>query len=218
MAPQVRGSTDLAMVFLVRIPPLFPTPCPVRCRHAVLTPSSHQRINIPFNVLTLAVVTLFFRPAQGRGGSVSGRIASLDLIGCFIFVPGIFMFLLAMQTGGGSGVWDTPEVIGLLAGSGVTLLLFAAWERRRGERAMIPGSVALRRTVVFTCLFASTQMGGLTVASYYLPVWFQGIQGVGPLQSGVRMLPTVITQMVSTMVASGLGELPLFSSLLFPLL
>lgn len=126
------------------------------------------------------------------------------------------MFLLAMQTGGGDGVWDTPAVIGLFAGSGATLLLFVAWEWRRGDGAMIPGNVALRRAVAFTCLFASTQMGGLTVASYYLPAWFQGIQGVGPLQSGVRMLPTVITQMVSTMLASGLGELSSLLILCFP--
>ncbi|KAL2106344.1 hypothetical protein VUR80DRAFT_6873 [Thermomyces stellatus] len=163
-------------------------------------------INIPFNVVTLAVVTLFFRPQQGRGGSVTGRIKSLDLIGCFIFVPGVFMFLLAMQTGGGmDGEWNSPDVIGLFVGAGVTLLLFIGWEWRRGDEAMIPGNVALRRNVVFTCVFAFSQMGGLTVASYYLPAWFQGIQGVGPLQSGVRMLPTVVTQIVSTMLASGLA-------------
>ena len=171
----------------------------------VVTLDRVERINIPFNVLTLSVVSLFFRPQQGRGGSVSGRIKSLDLIGCFIFVPGIFMFLLAMQTGGGTGVWNMPSIIGMFVGSGVVLLLFVAWEWRKGDQAMIPGIVAVRRTVMFTCLFAFTQMGGLTVASYYLPAWFQAIQGVGPLQSGVRMLPTVITQMVATMFASSIG-------------
>ena len=122
------------------------------------------------------------------------------------------MLLLALQTGGGGGTdgeWNSPAVIGLFVGAGATLLLFVGWEWRRGDEAMIPGNVALRRNVVFTCAFAFSQMGGLTVASYYLPAWFQGIQGVGPFQSGVRMLPTVITQMVSTMLASGLCKVPL---------
>ena len=117
------------------------------------------------------------------------------------------MFLLAMQTGGQDGIWNTSAIIGLFVGSGVTLLLFVAWEWRQGDQAMIPGKLAMRRTVVFSCLFAAAQMGGLTVASYYLPAWFQAIQGVGPLQSGVRILPTVITQMVTTILSSSLGEL-----------
>jgi hypothetical protein len=66
--------------------------------------TSTPRINIPFNVITLAVITLFFHPQQGRGSPVSGRIKSLDLVGCFIFVLGIFMFLLTMQMGSGDGV------------------------------------------------------------------------------------------------------------------
>ena len=47
------------------------------------------RINIPFNVITLAVVSIFFRPQEGRGGSVSCRMQSLDLGGCFIFVTAL---------------------------------------------------------------------------------------------------------------------------------
>ncbi|KXX76152.1 putative HC-toxin efflux carrier TOXA, partial [Madurella mycetomatis] len=160
-------------------------------------------INIPFNLITLVVVSFFFRPQQGRGGSVYGRIKCLDLIGCLIFVPGIFMLLLAMQTGSETGVWNSATVIGLFAGAGITMLLFVAWQWHRGDQAMIPGNVIKRRTVVFTCLFAFTHMGALTIASYYLPAWFQAIQGVGPLDSGVRILPTVITQIVSTMTASG---------------
>jgi len=166
----------------------------------------YGRINIPFNAVTLAVVSLFFHPQQGRGGSVSGRIQSLDLLGCVIFVPGIFMFLLAMQMGGDDNTWNSPTVIGLFVGAGVTLLLFLAWERHRGDEAMIPGNVALRKTVIFTCLFAAMQMGGLTVASYYLPAWFQAIQGVGPLESGVRILPTALSQLVAAGIASGLGK------------
>ncbi|KAH8651291.1 MFS transporter [Xylariales sp. PMI_506] len=162
-------------------------------------------INIPVNVITLTVVSLFFRPSRGPADGIFEKIKSLDLIGCFIFVPGIFMLLLAMQTGGKDGIWDTPTIIGLFVGAGVTLLLFVAWEWRKHDEAMIPGSVVLRRTVLFTCFFAFMQMGGLFIASYYLPAWFQAIQGVSPLQSGVRMLPTVISQMIATVLASSLA-------------
>ena len=72
--------------------------------------------------------------------------------------------------------------------------------------AMIPSRAVMRRTVVFTCLFAFCHMGSLSLAPYYLPEWFQVVEGVSPLQSGIRMLPTVITQILSTMTASRLGK------------
>ena len=71
---------------------------------------------------------------------------------------------------------------------------------------MIPRKAVMRRTVVFTCLFAFCHMGSLGLAPYYLPEWFQVVEGVDPLPSGVRMLPTVIAQILATMTASRLGE------------
>ncbi|KAL8348860.1 hypothetical protein RB601_002214 [Gaeumannomyces tritici] len=163
-------------------------------------------INIPFNLLTITVVSTFFRPPQGRTSSVGGRIKSLDLVGCFLFVPSVFMLLLALEWGADRRSWSDPTIIGLFVGAGVTLLVFVGWEWSRAADAMIPGSVVGRRTVAFACLFASTQMGALTIASYYLPAWFQAVQGVNPLDSGIRMLPTVLTQIVTTIIASGLAR------------
>ncbi len=83
-------------------------------------------------------------------------------------------------------------------------LIFAAWEYRRGEEAMTPGIVVGRRTVICTSLFAFFHLGAITIATYYLPEWFQAVQGVNPLESGVRMLPVVLTQIVAAGFASGL--------------
>lgn len=117
------------------------------------------------------------------------------------------MLLLAMQQGGQNNPWNSATIIGLFVGAGVTMILFVAWEWYKGDDAMIPGRVTTRRTVVFTCLFVFFHMGSLTISTYYLPEWFQVVEGVDPLQSGVRMLPTVITQIIATSVASHLGEL-----------
>ncbi|KAK3687919.1 putative MFS transporter [Podospora appendiculata] len=163
-------------------------------------------INLPFVAITLAVISFFFKRARKlEQKTFLARVLDLDLVGCVIFVPAVFMLLLAMQRGGVQDPWTSATVVGLFVGSGVTMILFVAWEYRKGDAAMIPKSVAGRRTVIFTVLFAASHMGSLTIASYYLPEWFQAVQGVGPLQSGVRMLPTIITQLLTTMVASGLA-------------
>ncbi len=80
------------------------------------------RINIPFITINLAIIFLFFKPLRARGGSIKKRILGLDLIGCAIFVPAIFMFLLATQLGGQRSVWNSATIIGLFVGAAVMMI------------------------------------------------------------------------------------------------
>lgn len=162
---------------------------------------------MPLIAVTLTVVYLFLSattPLPGK--SITERILSLDLLGCGIFVPAVFMFLLAMNRGGQENPWNSATIIGLFVGSVVMAMLFVGWEAHKGNRAMLPGSVVLRRTILCTILFAACHMGALVIASYYLPYWFQGIQDTDPIDSGVRILPTVLSQLIATGIASGLGK------------
>jgi hypothetical protein len=141
-----------------------------------------------------------------KGEGTLACLQSLGLFGCLLFVPAIFMLLLAMQRGCVEDNWNTPTIIGLFVDGGAMLALFIAWENWKGDGAMIPGSVVGRRTAICTILLAFCHIGSLTVTAYYLPEWFQAVQGVGPLQSGVRMLATVIPQLVATIASSSLGK------------
>lgn len=130
---------------------------------------------------------------------------NLDLGGCILFVGAIFMLLHGLKTGG-QHAWNTPLVIGLLVGSGVTAVMFTAWEYRKGEDAMIPGRVARRRTIICTTMFAFLHLGSITIATLYLPEWFQAVQAVGPQENGVRLLPFVLTNVVAATIASGISR------------
>ncbi|KAI1143044.1 putative MFS transporter [Hypoxylon sp. FL0543] len=163
-------------------------------------------INLPAGTVTLLAMFFFFHPPPVQQiESVTQRLRSLDLVGCIMFIPGIFMVLLALQWGGAKESWNSATIIGLFVGSGVLLLIFTAWEIRKGDDAMIPGRVVGRRTVALSTLFAFCYMGCLSVATYYLPEWFQAVQGVSPLESGIRILPSVISQVLGTMISGTLA-------------
>lgn len=49
-------------------------------------------------------------------------------------------------------------------------------------------------------------IGSVFTTSYYLPVYFQSVLGASPVQSGVDMLPQVITNMVVTIITGPLGK------------
>lgn len=164
-------------------------------------------INLPPGAVTLVAMFLFFTPPSiQRDRTALQRIKNLDLIGCAIFIPAIFMLLLAMMWGGTEKPWGSATIIGLFVGSGVTLILFVSWEHFKGDDAMIPGNLITRRTVAFSVFFSFCHFGSLGILNYYLPEWFQAVEGVSPLESGTRVLASVLAQIVGTLSSGILGK------------
>ena len=42
---------------------------------------------------------------------------------------------------------------------------------------------------------------------YYLPTWNQVVKGYTPGESGVRMIPTFVAQMLASVISGYIGEL-----------
>jgi MFS family permease len=165
-------------------------------------------VNLPPGAVTLVAMLLFFKPPSiQRDRTPLQRIKNLDLVGCAIFIPAIFMLLLAMMWGGTEKPWGSATIIGLFVGSGVTLMLFVGWEHYKGDGAMIPGNLIVRRTITFSVLFSFCHFGSLGILNYYLPEWFQAVEGASPLESGTRVLASVLAQIVGTLSSGILGKL-----------
>ncbi|OQD83868.1 hypothetical protein PENANT_c015G03846 [Penicillium antarcticum] len=164
-------------------------------------------VNLPPGALTLLSMLFFFKPPSiQRDQTLLQCIKSLDLIGCGMFIPAIFMLLLAMMWGGTQKDWDSATIIGLFVGSGAMLMVFVAWEYYKGDGAMIPGNLLGRRTVIFSVLFSFCHFGSLGIVNYYLPEWFQAVQGTSPLESGTRVLAAMLSQIVGTLAAGILAR------------
>ncbi len=61
----------------------------------------------------------------------------------------------------------------------------------------------LRRTILVQGLYGFTLSSSYMSALFYLPLYFQSIQGVDALESGVRNLPTVLTVTVFIIASGG---------------
>jgi len=83
-------------------------------------------INLPLGAITIAALVLTFNPPTRavENETVKERIKRLDLPGVAVFVPAIFMILLALQWGGITYAWSSSRTIGLFVCGGVTLILF----------------------------------------------------------------------------------------------
>jgi len=130
----------------------------------------------------------------------------LDLIGFLLFVPPSLMFLLALQFGSGNThAWDSATVIGLLVGSGILAVIFVLWERRMGDRAMVPGSIIKQRIVWVSCTYGMCNICCMMVASNWIPTYFQAVKGEGPTLSGVHILPSILSQLFFVVTSGALS-------------
>ncbi|KAJ5712523.1 MFS general substrate transporter [Penicillium malachiteum] len=119
------------------------------------------------------------------------------LAGFLLLAPTLVMFLLALEWGGSTYLWNTAMIIGLFCGSAGSLILFLIWEYKKGDTAMIPLKMIQQRVFYCSSLTSFFLYANSLTTSYYLAIYFQGVRGKSPMLSGVYMLPGVIAQMAS---------------------
>ncbi|OAA50707.1 Major facilitator superfamily domain, general substrate transporter [Cordyceps fumosorosea ARSEF 2679] len=164
-------------------------------------------INLPIGALVAALLLVISIPTQvkPRTDTVLRTVQTkLDLLGFVLFAPSIIMLLLALEWGGNDYAWNSATVIGLFCGAGANFLVFLAWEWRMGEEAMIPLGMLKIRTVWASCAFMFFFFSMMQVVVYYLPIYFQAVKNASPMMSGVDLLPSILSQLIST-VGSGIA-------------
>jgi len=112
------------------------------------------------------------------------------------------MLLLALQWAGTKFPWNSAQIIGLFCGAGINAIVWLMWNYYKGDAAMIPPSMVRKRTVWSSCVVYGLFSGQMYTASYWLPIYFQGVKGASPVKSGVDILPIIIAHIFAA-VSSG---------------
>lgn len=104
---------------------------------------------------------------------------------------------------GESWGWGSGKTWAFLLGAVVLFALFAVWQTEVREPLIPLGlfrSVPLSAGVVLMVLMAFAFMGGLFFVTFYL----QGVKGMSPVDSGLRLLPLTAMVIVSSPLAGAL--------------
>ncbi|KAI1421892.1 major facilitator superfamily domain-containing protein [Xylaria sp. FL1777] len=150
-------------------------------------------INLPLGGVAFITVLFVFRlPRRARSSlSVKERLQKLDILGASFLVPGVVSLLLALNWGGIEYPWKDSRVWGTLLGFGLITIVFIGTQLYRGEDATIPPRVIARREVFTGVFFQAIFAMGLYGHFYYLPFYFQVVQGTSAMDSGIRTIPYV---------------------------
>ncbi|ESU11755.1 hypothetical protein SNK03_011739 [Fusarium graminearum] len=160
-------------------------------------------INLPIGAITVFVILFFFpepvrdiEPATWRV-----RFWQLDPIGTAIFMPAIVCLLLALQWGGVDYDWDDSVITSLFMLSAFLLIVFVYIQYKMDENATVPPRIFKMRSVWAGAWFSFNTGACFLTAMYFLPIWFQAVQGQSPIMSGVRNLPMLLAIVLCAMGA-----------------
>ncbi|KAK9778377.1 putative Efflux pump [Seiridium cardinale] len=164
-------------------------------------------INLPIGAITLVVIFFFFpdpKVEKPKDEPLLERIKHFDPIGTLVFMPAVICLLLALQWGGTTYAWNSGRIIALFVIFGVLILAFVYIQYRQGEDATVPPRIIANRSVWAGSLYAFGTGSSFFLLVYYIPIWFQAVQGVSAVDSGIRNLPMLLSVVIASIFSGGL--------------
>lgn len=162
-------------------------------------------INLPIGAVTILVVMLILhlpnQKLEQRADGLLGKLMQLDPIGNLAFFPGIICLILALQWGGTTYAWSSARIIVLLVLAALLIIAFAAIQVWKKDAGTVPPRIVKMRSIAASIWFAFFNGAAMMVMIYYLPIWFQAVKGFSAFDSGLALLPLVLSTVFGTISA-----------------
>ncbi|KAK3372573.1 major facilitator superfamily domain-containing protein [Podospora didyma] len=158
-------------------------------------------------ILCIFTLELPRRPASAEGGQTKAArqgLAEMDWIGFALFTASIVAILVPVTQARVVYPWSDYRTVVPLSLGCAGIVLFSLYEIFVASNPMLPfAGIFTDRSCVAT--FAGTALHGLVLwcLLYYVPLYYEAVQGFTPIQAGVAMLPETAS-LVPASVVTGL--------------
>ncbi|KAI1780331.1 MFS general substrate transporter [Hypoxylon cercidicola] len=149
-------------------------------------------INVPVCALAFVVILLFLNVHNPRT-KLSDGLRAVDWFGTVSILAVTLLLLLGLDFGGETFPWNSPKVICLLVFGTVVIGFFFYSEKRLAKYPLMPLSIFKDLSNNAVIVVAFTHSMASSAIEYYLPLYFQSVKQASPVESGVLILPLIIT-------------------------
>lgn len=171
-------------------------------------------INLPIGGATIILLLFFLhldQPVKLQADTeerplLQKLVDRFDPIGTLLILTSVICLLTALQWGGSKYAWSDARIVVLWILFGLLTIAFAWVQIWKQENATLPPRILSYRSVTASAFFAFCQTGSMTVLVLYLPTWFQAIEGVDAVESGIRLLPLILGTVISSITAGGFTQ------------
>src|SRR3954462_3188378 len=154
-------------------------------------------LNVPIGLVLLPLILL--RLDESRG-----PVAKFDLLGLALASTGLVGIVSALVRANEVG-WTSPQIVGALIVGSALLAAFVVWELRT-EHPMLPMRFFANRTFALANVSSLFMFFGMFGSIFFIAQFFQTVQGLSPLQSGLRILPWTAMPMLVAPIAGAVSD------------
>lgn len=144
-------------------------------------------------LLIAGLLAFFLVPDRAEEEETKGmeRLARIDFAGAGLLAASITTLMLAFELAGQKLPWNDPIIIGLVAVSGSTGVLFLITETYWAAEPVFPLHLLKNRTVVAAYLLMGLQICAQFGLMFCVPLYFQITQNAGSALAGAHLFPAV---------------------------
>ncbi|TVY50986.1 Efflux pump aflT [Lachnellula cervina] len=128
------------------------------------------------------------------------KLRQLNALGLLPLIPGVVCLCLALQWGGTTYTWGNGRIIALPVLSFVLLIAFVLIQLWKPDEATVPPRIFIQRSIASGFWVSCCVGGHQALFIYYLPVWFQAIDGNSAVESGIHILPMVLALVLASIL------------------
>ncbi|KAJ9490104.1 hypothetical protein VN97_g3161 [Penicillium thymicola] len=157
-------------------------------------------INLPIGGAAMVSIAFCLKIPKQDTAKVPWRekLLQLDFLGTTFLVAGVVCLISALQWGGQTYAWSGGRVVTCLVLMALLLLSFVAVQVFLPKTATLPLRIISQRSIISDFWQTLCVGSGNYIFVYFLPIWFQSIKGSSAVESGIHLLPMMISMVVGS--------------------
>ena len=119
------------------------------------------------------------------------NLRRIDFLGAALLVSAVFGMIFGLDRGSNIS-WSLPISYAPLVASVILFVAFIYVENRVADEPFFPGHIVFDRSTFACYLCNFFSFGGWLGAQFYLPLFFQAVDGVSATVAAMRLLPPIL--------------------------
>ncbi|MDA7027855.1 MDR family MFS transporter [Bacillus sp. CLL-7-23] len=147
-------------------------------------------INLPLGLISFILILLFYKEAKQH------EKHKIDWFGIVTLVGAVVCLMFALELGGQQYGWDSSVILSLFGGSALLFTCFFMIERKVNE-PIVSLQMFKNRLFASSTLVGFFYGGTFISATIQIPIFVQGVYGESATNSGLVLLPMMLSSVVS---------------------
>ena len=145
----------------------------------------------PLCLVALIAVAIALKLPTREQKNWRSKLGRIDFLGAFMLVSAVSCLIFGLDRGS-NGSWSSRISYAPLIASVFAFAIFLFIERDIAAEPFAPGHIILERSLVSCYLCNFFSFGGWLAILFYIPLFFQAVDGLGATGAAVRLIPAIL--------------------------